>query len=100
LSIDPKRGKTIDLYTKEREKKLHADCQSRSPKPSSSAEPSSSAWRQARLVGVGEAGGGRRGWWRQMRLVGTGEADEGGQPLASCLSPTASMIKEVTGPNS
>ena len=52
LSIDPKRGKTIDLYTKEREGKLHADCQSRSPQPSTSAEPSSSAWGQARPMGA------------------------------------------------
>jgi hypothetical protein len=52
LSIHPKRGKTIDLYTKERDGKLHADCQSRSPKPSGIAEPSSSAWGQARPMGA------------------------------------------------
>jgi hypothetical protein len=41
LSIDPKRGQTIDLYIKEREGKLHADCQSRSAMLSTSSEPSS-----------------------------------------------------------
>jgi len=71
LSVDPKRGKTIDLYTKEREGKLHADWQSRSPMPSTSAEPSSSAWGQARKMGAGEAGGGKRGWWGQARPMGT-----------------------------
>jgi len=50
LSVDTKRGKPIDLYTKEREGKHHADCQSRSPKPSTSVEPSSSAWGQARQM--------------------------------------------------
>jgi hypothetical protein len=58
LSIDPKRGQSIDLYIKEREGKLHADCQSRSAKLSTSAEPSS-PWGQARLEGVGEVCGGR-----------------------------------------
>ena len=80
LSVDPKRGKTMDLYTKEREGKLHADCQSRSPKPSTSAEPSSSAW-------------------GQTRQVRAGEADGGGKPPASCPSPPASKTKEATGPN-
>jgi len=75
-----KERETINLYTKEREGKLHADCQGRSPKPSTSAEPASSAWGQARLVGAGEA-------------------DGGGQPPASCPSPPASKTKEATGPN-
>jgi hypothetical protein len=44
FSVDPKREKIMNLYTKEREGKLHANCQSRSPKPSTSAEASSSAW--------------------------------------------------------
>jgi len=43
-----KERETINLYTKEREGKLHVDWQSRSPKPSTSAEPSSSAWGQTR----------------------------------------------------
>jgi hypothetical protein len=63
LSVDPKRRKTIDLYTKEREGKLNSDCQSRSPMPSISAEPSSSPWGQARPMRAGEAGGGRRSQW-------------------------------------
>jgi len=60
---------TMDLYTKQREGKLHADYQSRSPKVSTSAEPSSSAGGrrgrrgQARLVGADQAGEGRRGRW-------------------------------------
>jgi len=53
----------MDLYIKEREGKPNADCQSRSPMPSTSAEPSSSPWGQARPMGAGEAGGGRRGQW-------------------------------------
>jgi hypothetical protein len=53
LSIDPKRGQTIDLYIKESEGNLHAYCQSRSAKLSTSAKPSS-AWGQARLEGAGE----------------------------------------------
>jgi hypothetical protein len=59
LSVDPKRRKTMDLSTKGREGKLNADCQSRRPMPSTSAEPSSSPWGQAMLMGAGEAGGGR-----------------------------------------
>jgi len=46
------------LIYKEREGKLHADCQSQSAKLSTSAEPSS-PWGQARLEGVGEVCGGR-----------------------------------------
>jgi hypothetical protein len=60
LSVDTKRGKTMNLYMKEREGKPNADCQSRSPMPSTSAEPSSSPWGQARPMGVGEANGGRK----------------------------------------
>jgi len=79
----------MDLYMKEREGKPNAECQSRSPMPSTSAEPSSSPWGQARptwaseadrgkrgrwgqarLVGAGETGGGRRGWWGQARPMG------------------------------
>jgi len=44
----------------QREGKLHADCQSRSPMPSTSAETSSSPWGQARLVETGEAHGGHK----------------------------------------
>jgi hypothetical protein len=58
LPIDPKRGQSIDLYIKVREGILHADCQSRSAKLSTFAEPSSQ-WGQTRLVGVGEVCGGR-----------------------------------------
>jgi hypothetical protein len=99
LSVDPNRGKPIDLYTKEREGKLHADCQRRSPKPSTSVEPSSSAWEQARQMGASEADGGRRGRWGQTRLVGGGKANGGGKPPASSPSPPASETKEATGPN-
>jgi len=60
LSVDPKRRKTIDLYIKEREGKPNADWQSRSPMPSTNAEPSSSPWGLVRLLVVaGEAAGGR-----------------------------------------
>jgi len=62
LSIQ-REGK-LWTYIRKREGKLHADCQSWSPKPSTSAEPSSSAWGQARQMGAGEVDGGRRGWWR------------------------------------
>jgi len=99
LSVDPKRRKTMDLYTKEREGKPRADCQSRSPTPSTSAEPSSSPWGQARPVGAGEAGGGRRGWWGQARLVWAGEANGGRKPPASCPSPPVPNTREATGPN-
>ena len=51
LSIQ-REGKTMDLYIKEREGKLNADCQSRSPMPNTSAEPSSSPWGQARPMGA------------------------------------------------
>jgi hypothetical protein len=60
----------MDLYMKEREVKPNADCQSRSPMPSTSAEPSSSPWGQARPMGAGETGGGRRGWWGQAKPMG------------------------------
>jgi len=67
----------MHLYMKEREEKPNADCQSRSPMPSTSAEPSSSPWGQARPMGAGKADGGKRGWWGQARLVGAGEAGGG-----------------------
>jgi len=64
-----KEKENYGLIYEKREGKLHAVCQSRSPKPSTSAKPSSSAWGQARPMGAGEAGGGRRGrrgqWGRQ-----------------------------------
>jgi len=63
-----REGKTMKLYTKEREGKRNANCQSRSPMPSTSAELS--AWGQARQMGAGETGGGRRGWWGQARAMG------------------------------
>jgi len=77
LSVDPKRRKTMDVYMKEREGKPNADCQSRSPMPSTSAEPSSSPWGQARPTGASEANGGKRGWWGRARPVGAGEAGGG-----------------------
>jgi len=64
----------MNLYKIEREGKPNAECRSRSPKPSTSAEPSLSPWRQAMPMGVSEACGGRRGRWGQVRLVGAGEA--------------------------
>jgi hypothetical protein len=76
----------MDLYMKEREGKPNADCQSRSPMPSTSAEPSSSPWGQARPMG-------------QARLVGAGEANGGRKPPASCPSPPAPNTTEATGPN-
>ena len=79
LSDDPKRRKTMDLYMKEREGKPNADCQYRSPMPSTSAEPSSSPWGQARPTGAGEADRGKRGRWGQARLVGAGETGGGRQ---------------------
>ena len=60
----------MDLYMKEREGKPNADCQSQSPMPSTSAESSSSRLGQARPMGAGEAGVGRRGWWGQARPMG------------------------------
>jgi len=77
LSVYPKRRKTMDLYMNEREGKPNADCQNRSPMPSTSAEPSSSPWGQARPTGACQADGGKRGWWGQARLVGAGEANRG-----------------------
>jgi len=38
--------------------------------PSTSAEPFSSPWGQARPMGAGEADGGKRGWWGQARPMG------------------------------
>jgi len=79
LSVD-KRRKTMDLYIKEREGKPNADCQSRSPMPSTNAEPSSLPWGQVRLVGAGEANGSRK-------------------PPATFPSPPAPNTREATGPN-
>jgi hypothetical protein len=70
----------MDLYIKEREGKPNADCQSRSPMPSTSAKPSSSPWGEARPMGASEAGGGRRDRWGQAGLVGAGEANGGRKP--------------------
>ena len=39
--------------------------------------------------------GGRRGWWGQARLVGAGEANGGRKPPASCPS----LRPNATGPN-
>jgi len=92
----------MDLYMKERDGKPNADCQSRSPMPSTIAEPSSSPWGQARPTGASEAArgkrgrqgqarpagaseadGGKRGWWghaRPVGLMGAGEANGGSKP--------------------
>jgi hypothetical protein len=80
LSVYRKRRKTMDLYIKEREGKPIADCQSRSPMPSTSAEPSSWPWGQARPTGASEANRGKRGRWGQARLVGAGETGGGRKP--------------------
>jgi len=69
LSIQ-REGKLWTLYMNESDGKPNADCQSRSPMPSTSAEPSSSPWGQARPMGASEAGGGKRGWWGQARPMG------------------------------
>jgi len=92
LSVDPKREKTIDIYTKERRK---TPC--RLPK----LEPRAEYLCRALLLSMGadEADGGRRGRWGQTRPVGAGEADRGGKPSASCPSPPASQTKEATKPN-
>jgi len=56
LSINPKRGQTIDIYKRERRK---TPC--RLPKPKRKAEYQC---RALLTMGAGEAGGGRRGlWW-------------------------------------
>ena len=66
-----KRRKTLHLYTEKRPylakpsitTEFEADYQCR-------RWASSSAWGQARLVGAGETGGGRRSWWGQARPMG------------------------------
>jgi len=89
LSIQEKENsRLIYLYTEEREGKLHADCQSRSPKPSISAEARPPA-----------QFGGRRGSWGQTRLVGAGKVNEGRKPPVSCPSPPTPNTREATGPN-
>jgi len=50
-----KKGKTLDLYTKESEGKFNADCQSRNPKPGTGAEA-----RPPPRHGAGETDGGRK----------------------------------------
>jgi len=100
LSIDRKRRENYGLiYEREREGKPNADTQSRSPMPSTSAEPSSSPWGQMRPMGAGGAGGGRRVRWGQARLVGAGEANGGCKPPATCPSPPAPNTREATVPN-
>jgi len=85
LSIQ-REGKLRTYIRKRQKEKLHADCQSRSPKPSISVEARPPAQH-----------GSRRGWWGQTRLVGAGEVNGGGKPPAEC---PASKTKEATGPNS
>ena len=78
LSVDTKRRENYGLiYEKEREGKPNADCQSRSPMPSTSAEPSSSPWGQARPTGASEAYRGRRGRQGQARPMGASETGGG-----------------------
>jgi hypothetical protein len=66
----------MELDMKERERKLNANCQSRSPMPSTSAEPppGQEGMRgrqgQATLVGAGKTGGGRGGRLGQARPMG------------------------------
>ena len=43
--------------------------------------------------------GGKRGWWGQARLVGAGEANGGRKPPATSSSPPAPNTREATGPN-
>jgi len=83
-SVESKRerkNEEAQMSIDTREGKLHADSQSRSPKPSTSAEPSSSAWGLARPMGAGEANGGRK-------------------PPASSPSSPVPKTKEAAGPNS
>ena len=68
----------MDLYMKERE----GQTQCRLPKPEPNAEYQCRALLLA--MGASEAGGGRRDWWGQARLVGAGEANGGRKPPASC----------------
>jgi len=49
-------------------------------------------------MGASEADGGRRGWWGQARLVGAGEANGGRKPPASCPSLRPNATK-ATGAN-
>jgi hypothetical protein len=94
LSVNPKRGKAMNLYTKERKKiympTARAGAGIRASVPKLGLQLS---------MGAGKADGGRRGWWGQTRLVGAGKVNGGGKPLASCPSPPASKTKEATGPN-
>jgi len=50
-------------------------------------------------MGASEAGGGRRDRWGQVKLVGAGEANGGRNPPALCPSPPAPNTREATGPN-
>jgi len=70
----------LGTYIGKREGKPNADCQSRSPIQSTSAEPSTSPWGQARPTVASEAGVGRRDRWGQARLVGAGQANGGRKP--------------------
>jgi len=50
-------------------------------------------------MGAGEADSGRRDWWGQARLVGAGEANGGRKPLVLSPSPASPNTREATGPN-
>jgi hypothetical protein len=78
------KEKTIDLYMKDGEGKLHADCQSRSRVLVPSPPPHR---------------GGTRGQWRQARSMGAGEVDGGGKPPVLCPSPPVSKTKKAIEPN-
>jgi len=46
-------------------------------------------------MGESEAGGGKRGWWGQARLVGAGEANGGRKPPGQIPSQHYEAIKYV-----
>jgi len=43
-------------------------------------------------MGASEAGGGKRGWWGQARLVGAGEANGGRKPPGQIPSQHLSLV--------
>jgi len=67
--------------------------QSRSPMPSTSAEPSSSPWGQARPTGASEAGGGRRDRWGQARPMGA--VSRQAKSLVNTILSQGTVLKSV-----